>query len=637
MRATLFLLIFLPFLSALLLAVIGRRLPRRAVETIACLSILGSLTMAIITFASAGQKSQIVTLLPWFAVGDFSAEMSVRLDPLAAVMALMVTFISTLIHIYSVGFMREDEDYVRFFCYMNLFVFAMLVITLSDNLLFLYLGWEGVGFCSYALIGFWYADEVKAAAGRKAFVLTRIGDVAFGIAIAFSFIHTHTLSLSAINGQAASLGTGMATALGILLLFAAAGKSAQLPLAVWLPDAMAGPTPVSALIHAATMVTAGVYLLIRFFPVISLSPVALLAIAIVGAGTAFFAACAALSQKDIKRILAYSTISQVSYMFLGVGAGDITGGMFHLLSHAFFKALLFLAAGCVIQVLNEEHDIFRMGGLRSRLPAVFWVFLAGSLALGAIPPFGGFFSKDRILLATFIHPEPAYKIIWMVAAVTALLTPLYTFRLFFIVFLERPAGAKEPLRNEKEVRPLPRVMVWTLWPLAVLSLIAGLLNLPSAWSGNEWLARYLAVVPGGVPSLAPVPGIEESMEWGTGLLSIAVLVLSYYLYRPQKFRVTPTPGALPQFLEQLLFYGFYLDRLYQVAIVGPYQRISRFLWERIDEGGVDRGFDSAGRFFPILSTGLQLWTTGRLSTYLKMVLLGFTVILCALALGWYPW
>jgi NADH-quinone oxidoreductase subunit L len=533
--------------------------------------------------------------------------------------------------------MREDEDYVRFFCYMNLFVFAMLVVTLSDNLLFLYLGWEGVGFCSYALIGFWHSDEVKAAAGRKAFVLTCIGDVAFGIAIALFFTTSNTLSLSSINGQAASLSAGMATALGILLLFAAAGKSAQLPLAVWLPDAMAGPTPVSALIHAATMVTAGVYLLIRFFPVVSLSPAALLTIAIVGAGTALFAACAALAQKDIKRILAYSTISQVAYMFLGVGAGDITGGMFHLIAHAFFKALLFLAAGCVIHVLNEEHDIFRMGGLRSRLPVVFWLFLAGALALGAIPPFGGFFSKDRILLATFIHAEPAFKILWVVAAVTALLTPLYTFRLFFIVFLERPASAGESIRNEQAIRPLPRLMVWTLWPLAIFSLIAGLLNLPSMWSGNEWLARYLSAVPGGVPSLTPLPGIEGSMEMGTGLLSIALLVLSYYLYRPQKFRVTPTPGALPQTLEQLFFYGFYLDRLYQVAIVSPYQRISRFLWERIDEGGVDRGFDSAGKLLPVFSIGLQSWTTGRLSTYLKMLLLGFTVILFSLAVGGYLW
>jgi len=636
MRSTLFVLIFLPFLSALVLAVIGRRLPRRAVETIACLAILGSLTMAAIAFSSAGPKGQTFTLLPWFAVGDFSAEMSVYYDRLAAVMVLMVTFVSSIIHLYSVAFMREDEDYLRFFCYMNLFVFAMLVVALSDNLLFLYLGWEGVGFCSYALIGFWYADEIKATAGRKAFILTRIGDVAFGIAIAFFFLNTSSLSLSAINGQAASLSTGMVTALGILLLWAAVGKSAQLPLAVWLPDAMAGPTPVSALIHAATMVTAGVYLLMRFFPLISLSATTTLMIATVGAVTAFFAACAALSQKDIKRILAYSTISQVSYMFLGVGAGDVTGGMFHLLSHAFFKALLFLAAGCVIHVLNEEHDIFRMGSLRRRLPIVFWLFLAGALALGAIPPFGGFFSKDRILLATFIHPEPVYRILWLVAAVTALLTPLYTFRLFFIVFLERPA-AEESSRREADLRPLSPLMVWTLWPLAILSLVAGLLNLPSVLSGNEWLARYLSPVPGSLPSLAASSAAEGGMETAMGLLSIIVLVLSYYLYRPKKFQDTPTPGALPQNLERLFLSGFYLDDLYRFVIVEPYQRISRFLWIRVDEGGVDQGLEAAGSLLPIFSIALQLWTTGRLSTYVKMLLVGFTLILCAVVLGWYPW
>jgi NADH-quinone oxidoreductase subunit L len=637
MKTTLLLLIFLPFVGALILAVCGSRLPRRWVETIACLAVLGSLAMSIISFVSSGQKSQILTLFPWFTVENFSAVMSVYYDPLAAIMALMVTFVSTVIHLYSVSFMRKDEDYVRFFCYMNLFVFAMLVVTLSDNILFLYLGWEGVGFCSYALIGFWYSDEVKATAGRKAFVLTRIGDVAFGIAIAFFFVIYNTLSLSSINGQAASLSAGMATALGMLLLWAAVGKSAQLPLAVWLPDAMAGPTPVSALIHAATMVTAGVYLLMRFFPLISLSSTTLLTISTVGAVTAFFAACAALAQKDIKRILAYSTISQVSYMFLGVGAGDIIGGMFHLLSHAFFKALLFLAAGCVIHALKEEHDIFRMGSLRSRLPVVFWLFLAGALALGAIPPFGGFFSKDRILLATFIHPEPTYKILWAVAAVTALLTPLYTFRLFFVGFLKRPPAPQESLQNEQEFQRIPKLMVWTLWPLAIFSLIAGLLNFPQILSGNEWLAHYLSAVPGSVLSLSASPATEGSMETGMGLLSIVVLALSYYLYRPQKFRVTPTPGALPRSLEELLFSGFYLDRLYQVAIVSPYQRISRFLWVRIDEGGVDQGFDSTGNLFPIFSIGLRLWTTGRLSTYLRMLLLGFMAILCALALGWYTW
>ena len=631
MKTYLLFLIFLPFLGAFIQAVAGRGLSRRAVETIACVSVLGSLLMAIFAFFSLEPKSQPIILFNWIAVGNFSSPMSVHFDPLAAIMALMVTFVSSVIHLYSVSFMRDDKDYVRFFCYMNLFVFSMLVVTLADNVLFLYLGWEGVGFCSYALIGFWYADVVNATAGRKAFILTRIGDVAFGIAIALFLSLYNDLSLSAINSRAASLSPALATTLGLLLLWAAVGKSAQLPLAVWLPDAMAGPTPVSALIHAATMVTAGVYLLMRFFPVVSHSPVAMLAIAGVGALTAFFAACAALAQKDIKRVLAYSTISQVSYMFLGVGAGDLIGGMFHLLSHAFFKALLFLAAGCIIQALDEEHDIFRMGNLRHRLPVVFLLFLAGALSLGAIPPFGGFFSKDRILVATFLHPEPVYRILWGLGAFTALLTPLYTFRLFFIVFLRRP---DEP---ERKVRSFPRSMVWVLWLLAIPSVLAGLLNLPPAASGNEWLARFLATVPGSVPSLPASPLLERSMEAVMGGLAILLLVLAYFLYRPRNLLRKGKPEAPWQGVENLLFHGFYLDRLYQLAFVAPYQAISRFLWVKVDEGVVDSGFAQTAGLFPVFSFSIRLWTTGRLSTYLKMLFLGFTAILAAIVLGWYLW
>ena len=457
--------IFLPFLGAFILAAAGRNLSRKTVETIACASVLGSFLMATFAFFSPGPKTQMVPLFSWIHAGSFSAPMSVHWDPLAAIMALMVTFVSSVIHLYSVGFMRDDEDYVRFFCYLNLFVFAMLVVTLADNMLFFYLGWEGVGFCSYALIGFWYADVVKAAAGRKAFILTRIGDVAFGIAIAFFLFLFDDLSLSSINARAGMLSPAQASILGFLLLWAAVGKSAQLPLAVWLPDAMAGPTPVSALIHAATMVTAGVYLLMTFFPILSLSPDVLLVTAVVGAVTALFAACAALAQRDIKRVLAYSTISQVSYMFLGVGAGDVTGSMFHLLSHAFFKALLFLAAGCIIQALYEEHDILRMGNLRRRLPGVFPLFLAGALSLGAIPPFGGFFSKDHILMATYSHPESVYKFLWGLGEFTALLTTLYTFRLFFLLFMGKPSQALEGDREMREVRLVPRFM--SMDPLAL--------------------------------------------------------------------------------------------------------------------------------------------------------------------------
>ncbi len=633
MGSYLFLLLFFPFAGGLTLAVIGRYLPRRAVEWAACTSVIGSLLMAILAFEAADEKIYLMTILEWIRAGDFSVSMSVYYDPLAAIMALMVTFISSLIHLYSVGFMRDDQDYVRYFCYMNLFVFSMLVITLADNLVFLYLGWEGVGFCSYILIGFWYSDVVNATAGRKAFIMTRMGDVAFGIAIALFFLILDQLSIVSINSKASSLSVGAATLLGLLLFWGAVGKSAQLPLVVWLPDAMAGPTPVSALIHAATMVTAGAYLLMRLFPVIALSSAAMVTIATVAALTGLFAALAALGQKDIKRILAYSTISQVSYMFLGIGAGDVTGSAYHLISHALFKALLFLGAGCVIQALHEEHDIFKMGNLRNRLPVVFWFYLAGSVSLAAIPPFGGFFSKDTILLSTFSHPEPIYRLLAVIGEITALVTVLYTFRMFFVAFLDRPSTHEG---FEKKDLKIPRVMVWINLPLAILTVIAAALNLPEAFGGKTWLLHYLASVPGGIPPFPVSATFERSMEIGSGLLNIAVLVIAYLLYRPEaRFLGRPTPVVLRPRLEELLFSGFHLDRFYQIALVEPYRAMARILWLNVDEGAVDDRIDAIGSAFRFFSTGLQLWTTGRLSTYLKMILLGFTAILSILALGWY--
>jgi NADH-quinone oxidoreductase subunit L len=628
MKALVFLVLLFPVLGGALQATVGRRLPRRWAEIMACVSIFAALGVAAAAFGLVGGQGRTMTLFRWIVVDDFSATFSVHYDPLAAVMALMVTFVSFLIHLYSVSFMRRDTDYVRYFCFLNLFVFAMLVITLSDNVIFLYLGWEGVGFCSYALIGFWYSDEVKATAGRKAFVVTRIGDVAFGVTIALLFVLFRSFSLADIQAQAASLSMGWATVIGLLLLWAAVGKSAQLPLTVWLPDAMAGPTPVSALIHAATMVTAGVYLLMRFFPILSLSRTALTVIAAVGAITAFYSACSALGQRDIKRVLAYSTISQVSYMFLGVGAGDIVGGMFLLLSHAFFKALLFLAAGCVIQALEEEHDIFKMGNLRRLMPMVYVLFLIGALSLSAFPPFGGYFSKDRILMATFLHPEAVYKILWVIAALGALLTPLYTMRLFFIAFPSRSQG-------RQKIEPIPKFMQWILWPLALMALAAGLLNLP-AGPANHWLARFLSAVPGAVIDLGAPARLEWWMAVVDAVLVAGVVLLAYLLYRPdRRFLGIDTPAVWPHDLREFLFSAFYLDRLYELLLVRPYTRIAGVLWLRVDEGGVDTVFDTTGRLFNAFSRGLLMWTTGRLNFYLKMVLLGFTTLIFILALGWF--
>lgn len=618
-------------MGALFHLLVGRYCSRRTVEGIACTSILASFVMAVAGIIYGGQQTFAIAWFEWFAVDDLRAAVSFLYDPLSAIMAVMVTFVSSLIHLYSVAYMRDDTDYVRYFCYLNLFVFAMLVIVLADNLLFLFLGWEGVGFCSYALIGFWYRDLANATAGRKAFVLTRIGDVAFGVGLGLVYVLFKELSISHITANATALAPGMATVLGLLLLWSAVGKSAQLPLAVWLPDAMAGPTPVSALIHAATMVTAGVYLLIRLFPILMLSPIVLGTIALAGALTALFAACSALGQTDIKRVLAYSTISQIGYMFLAVGAGDIIGSMSYLLSHAFFKSLLFLSAGCIIQALHEEHNILLMGQrVRRHLPAVYWAFLAGALSLGALPPSGGFLNKDRILLALFAHPSEFYRVLWSVTMMTAFLTTLYAFRLFFLVFTgERENVGGAPLE------PIPRLMVRVLWPLAFLSLFAGFSNLPPLWSGKEWLAHYLAPVPGALSHVEATPSLEWLIGASDGLVAVAALLLAYLCFGSRGLMVSRRPGESGERLQRVLFNAFYLDWLYQKLIAGPYCTLARVLWLRVDEGTVDAGMVGYGRIFGALSAGLRLGTTGRLSTYLAMLLLGFAVIVGALALGLY--
>jgi NADH-quinone oxidoreductase subunit L len=624
-KSILFILLLFPLATTFINAVAGKYFSRKMVGLTACVGVLGALAMAVAAIITAGETTYFLSFFEWIRIDGFSAKFNVYYDPLAAVMALMVTFVSSVIHLYSVSFMRDDEGVRRYFCYMNLFVFSMLTITLADSLIFVFLGWEGVGFCSYALIGFWYSDLAKAKAGVKAFVVTRIGDIGFLVAIALLFHVYGYFSISRVISDTSALTPAMAAAVGFLLLWAAVGKSAQLPLSVWLPDAMAGPSPVSALIHAATMVTAGVYLLMRLFPVLILTPDVMTAIAFVGGVGTFYAACSALAQKDIKRVLAYSTMSQVGYMFLGVGAGDIIGGMFHLLSHAFFKSLLFLSAGCVIQALAEEHNIFKMGNLRKLMPGVFLVFLVGALSLSAFPLIGGYFSKDRILLATFIHPGTTYRVIWFFAAVAALLTPIYTFRLFFTAFDNRPDGPRK-----EDLSSTPRFMVWIIVPLAILALFDGLLNLPFG-PGKDMLAKYLSVVPGSIQSLNAPGDLALKMGLGSAVGVLAVLVLTWFLYHRPK----PEPELGP--VSRFLFNGFYLDRLYHKVFVRPYTRIAWILFSHVDEGGLDAGFVKTGEGFQDLSDVVRFWTSGRISTYLKTFLWGFTAVLCMLAVYWRIW
>src|SRR5210317_610123 len=515
-ESLLFLIPLLPLCCAVINMLFGMRLPRLFAEIMAVTGVAGAFLLTILFWGYAEGEGTRVVIFTWLNSGAVDVSFAMNFDRLAAPMTLMVTGVATLIHLYAVGYMHEEEDYARFFGLLNLFVFAMLAIILADNLLVLFLGWDGVGICSYGLIGFWYRTLEHAKAGTKAFLVTRVGDVFLAIALLWLFAATGTLNISEINAQAASISPGVVIVLSLLLLLGACGKSAQLPLMTWLADAMAGPTPVSALIHAATMVTAGVYLLCRLFPLVSLSAVGMTAITAIGALTALYAATCAMAQREIKRVLAYSTMSQVGYMFMAVGAGTVTGAMFHLLTHAFFKAVLFMAAGCVIHLAGDENDIYKMGGMARRGPVeLFWVFLAGAVCLAGLPLTGGFFSKDGILLALFTHPDPAYRIFWLMGVLTALLTAFYTFRLVYLVFAGEWRGTGHP-------HAIPLQMRWPLWPLALLGLIGGMLNLPALVGGDEMLHHWYGDLAGRAVTAS------HSTEWMLIGLAVAIVALGWF-------------------------------------------------------------------------------------------------------------
>ena len=619
MKMYLSLILFLPLLGSIVSALFGRQLPRRVVEALACGVVWGAFACALLAFLDYRAPVKVV-LFSWLAAFDLLAPVSLYLDPLSMVMVLMITFVCGLIHVYSVAYMAGDDGYVRFFFLLNLFVFAMLMLVLAENLPLLYFGWEGVGFCSYALIGFWYREEMNATAGRKAFIVTRIGDTALGIAIVWMFRLFSTLSITEINRMGFLMPAGIVTALGILLLVGAMGKSAQMPLMVWLPDAMAGPTPVSALIHAATMVTAGVYLLARMYPLIGISTEVSAAIAVTGGFTALYAATCALAQRDLKRALAYSTISQIGYMMLGVGAGAITAATFHLLVHAFFKALLFLGAGCVIAAAHHEQDMFMMGGLRKRLPLTFWPFLAGGACLAGLPLTGGFFSKDSIMAAVWMKGGTLFGGLYLLGMITALLTSVYTFRVIYLVF----AG------SEKETHATPRLMEAVLIPLTLLGLCGGMLNLPE-YLGGGWLNRFLVSLASQGKATA-LPALELLLQAIAAAIAFVGLAIAHFLYggKRRQERLESAAGAESQVV---MFFrnGWRFDDLYRILFVRPYEALSRFFWGRVDEGVID---DSLDRFADLLGwtgQGLGAWTTGRVSVYLVSFSAGGALILVYLA------
>jgi len=566
----------LPFAGFLVLAIAGRILSRGGIAAVG----VGSVGLSCIAaFAAAaefiGQAESghfyVQRLWAWLSVGGFTPEISLYLDALSLVMMLVVTFVGFLIHLYSSEFMLEDEGYGRFFAYMNLFVGSMLALVLADNLLLLYLGWEGVGLCSYLLIGFWYKDPANGRAAIKAFVVTRVGDTAMIIGLFLLFMNLGTLQMQELMRLAAerwAVGSGLAVAAAALLLVGALGKSAQLPLQTWLPDAMAGPSPVSALIHAATMVTAGVYLIARTHLLFTLAPAVQAAVAIIGALTLLLAGCSALTQKDIKRVLAYSTISQIGYMFLALGVGAWSAAIFHLMTHAFFKALLFLGAGIVIVSLDDEHDMFKMGGLRSQLPAVFWTFLIGACSLSALPFItAGFYSKDIILFYSLASPL-GNRLLWTAGVLGAFITSLYTFRMVFMTFF---GEAKSHVHRGPGMRMTVPVVI-----LAALSIVAGFVELPHSL-GN--IRMFSTLINKALPAMAFRAGASEAE---TTLMAFAAIVsllgifLAYILFYEKPRYADSLANILPgRLIKRFWSSGWGFDWLYETFLVRPFVWFAR--------------------------------------------------------------
>jgi NADH-quinone oxidoreductase subunit L len=622
-----------PLLGFLINGLFGKKFRDWGVFAVGVGSISISFLLAFHAFAS-GFESKGIMLFTWMKAGAFQADISLLFDPLSSIMIVMVTGVGLLIHIYSCGYMAHDPGKARFFAYMNLFMFAMLTLVLADNFLMMFIGWEGVGLCSYLLIGFWYEKPSAANAGMKAFIVNRIGDLGFLLGMFTLFSIFGTLNFLELRSLSASLpvevGGGVITAATLLLFIGATGKSAQLPLYVWLPDAMEGPTPVSALIHAATMVTAGVYMIARVNFLYILSPDTMIVVAIIGALTALFAATIGMTQFDIKRVMAYSTISQLGYMFLAVGIGAFAAGIFHLLTHAFFKALLFLGAGSVMHATGNEQDIRRMGALKNYMKITQPAMFIASLAIAGIPPFSGFFSKDTILASVFAGHGLLPKILWSVGLITAALTAFYMFRLLFMTFWGKYRGQESTIEHLHES---PRVMTIPLIILAAGAVLAGLLGIPAFLGGGDWIQEYLAPVISSAKEGGGAGHLSALSEWLLAILSVGIAAGGIYLARQfyqsgefgQPKHITEKLGRL----YRLVYNKYKIDELYNAVIIRPLVWFSdNVLKSWIDEGFIDNVMvnGSAG-FFKRIGGALSRLQSGYVQTYIVMFLIGVIVLI----------
>ncbi len=652
----------LPLAGAAINGFFGKRSSRQSVTVVALFFSGAAFAMAFsvaLRFSSLSLPYQEF-FAHWIRSGNFTADFAFYLDQLSLVMLLIVTGVGFLIHIYSVGYIWEDPGYYRFFSYLNLFMFFMLTLILAGNYLLMFIGWEGVGLASYLLIGFWFTKDSAASAGKKAFIVNRIGDFGFLIALFLLIKHFGSLNFAQLFQSITPLGTetasvGLLTTVGILLMVGACGKSAQIPLYVWLPDAMEGPTPVSALIHAATMVTAGVYMVSRSHAIFERAPIALTVVAIIGTLTAFFAATIGIAQTDIKKVLAYSTISQLGYMFIACGVGAFSAGIFHLMTHAFFKGLLFLAAGSVIHSVGGEQDMRKMGGLRTKIPWTFWTMTAGTLAIAGIPGLAGFFSKDEILWRAY-QASWAY---WLVGLVTAFLTSFYMFRLWFMTFFGEYRGEADsahdhaahdahPGHGHGGVHESPKVMLIPLVILAVLSVIGGYVGVPGSLGGNNQFDKFLGPVfhvttpaaqntamgEKGTPEQeteGPEPKTGASTELMFTGISVAVAFLGFGLAWLLYHRNPELPEKIASSFSgtyQTLSHKYYVDELYAALFVKPLiEGSTQILWQDVDRKVIDAAVNDSADGARHVSDEARQMQSGNIRSYAGWIAAGSAVVI----------
>jgi NADH-quinone oxidoreductase subunit L len=617
-----------PLVSFTIIALFGKSLSKNITTYLAPGSILASFIVALFIFFSQVSNNHAVTvpIFTWIHVGDFHADISFLVDSLSIIFTLVITGVGFLIHVYSTGYMHDEKDYNRYFSYLNLFVFFMLLLVLGDNFLLMFVGWEGVGLCSYLLIGFWFRNINYSNAANKAFIMNRIGDLGFLLGIILTFGVFGSISYYHVFDQAGKvvIDGNLITWITLLLFIGAMGKSAQIPLYTWLPDAMAGPTPVSALIHAATMVTAGIYMVARCGVLFSMSEFTMHFIAIIGIATALLSASIALFQNDIKKVLAYSTVSQLGLIFCALGCGAFSAGVFHVVTHAFFKALLFLGAGSVIHGMSGDQDIRNMGGLKKKMPITYVTFFIATIAISGIPPFAGFFSKDQMLAEIFVHN----KVLFALAVTVSLMTAFYMFRLLFLTFFGEFRG-NEIVKNH--VHESPKSMTVPLMILAVLSVVGGFIGFPHelghAIGMHHWLDGFLGANKTVIKSHAELSlPIEVLLMAVTIVLILIMILLARTIFISKKSIPASDDEAMPLWKE-VIYYKYYIDEIYQAIIVKPLNRISGLLYHYIERSGIDAMVNGIGTSVVNWSQLLRLTQTGSLGFYVGAMVISIVILI----------